>query len=70
MGCTPTANPIKEKKVFKKTKLYSNSYRNGCLNLNEKYCTVTMVDRWTSLYGIDSDSKNRFTYNKFAYKKT
>ena len=26
--------------------------------------------RWTSLYARDRDSKNWFTYNEFAYKKT
>jgi len=26
--------------------------------------------RWTSLYAIDRDSKNRLAYNKFAYKET
>jgi len=26
--------------------------------------------RWTSLYARDRDSKNRLSYNKFAYKKT
>ncbi len=25
---------------------------------------------WTSLYARDRDSKNRLTYNVFAYKKT